>query len=178
MIKDWQKKEDNEILFKSAHFWWITDHNFDDSYVNLKGPLCRKKSCLYELSIVKQDEKKIAHCNKCGEDYLLVDEFEGIYEYARRDFIAKRRTEIKKAINLDKLPTINEELKEEDKYFRVSVERDSENLKDIHIWVGRRKNGGKKAHIILSEDGEIRMDKKDLKPSEEIKSVTSIIYKD
>lgn len=177
MIKDFNKRDDGDVLFKSGGFWWVTNENFDDSYVELKGLICRKKSCLYELSTIKKDNQLFAHCNKCGEDYLIHDSYEGLIEYAKRDFIAKRRSEIKKAMNLDKLPSINEELKEKDKYFRVSVERDSVNLKDVHIIIGRRENNGKKAHIIISEDGEIRIDKKDLKPEEEIKSITSIIYK-
>lgn len=172
----WAEKDKNEILFRSSGFWWKVDPELADEYISLSGPLCRKKSCVFQLEILKKDEQSYFHCAKCQEEYKMEDDFNFICEFARRDYIANRRKGLK-AINLDKLPSINEELREDDKYFRVSVERDSGKLKDIHIIIGKRKNNGKKAHIILSEDGEIRIDKKDLHPSEEIKSITSIIYK-
>ena len=46
-----------------------------------------------------------------------------------------------------------------------------------HILIGNKNNNGEKAHLILGDTGEIRIDKKDQKPSELIRKVEAILTK-
>lgn len=138
------------------------------------GPLCIKKSCFGNMAGPTDNSYK---CMNCGyENQINCDE--STLSQKVRSKLNGEWTKGLKFSNFDKLPAINETLEEENKFYKVAVEHDvSGNMHDIHILIGNKSNQGKKAHIIISPDGEIRLDKKDLHPSEEIKSITSIIYK-
>lgn len=49
--------------------------------------------------------------------------------------------------------------------------------KEQHLLVGDKKSKGEKVHLIFGETGEIRIDKKDIPPSEIFRKVESILTK-
>lgn len=163
--------------FQFEGFNWryrkILNHHYQVDF-QIWGPLCIKKSCFGEMQNPSQN---LYRCGLCGyENKIMID---GLT--LSQKVQAKLKGEWTKGLkfsNFDKLPAINESCEEENRFYKVAVEHDIVgNLHDIHILIGKKENGGKKAHIIISPEGEIRLDKKDLHPSDEIKSITSIIYK-
>ena len=49
--------------------------------------------------------------------------------------------------------------------------------REQHLLVGEKKRNGEKVHLIVGETGEIRIDKKDIPPSEIFRKVDSILSK-
>lgn len=138
------------------------------------GPLCSIKSCIGRINNPKQGEYICVNCNNKTETPLSHSELtQKVHSKIEGEWARGL-----KFSNLDKLPAINEKLEEKNKFYKVAVEHDpSGKLRDVHILIGKKSGKGKKVHIIISQNGEIRLDKKDLHPSKLIKSITSIIYK-
>jgi len=138
------------------------------------GPLCVRKKCVGIMVSITPNKYQ---CVNCGyENQIDIDG--SALNLKIRSKLLGEWTKGLKFSNYDKLPAINEKLEEENKFYRVAVEHDSSgNFRDVHILIGKKDGDAKKAHIIISPDGEIRFDKKDDDPSNEIKSITSIIYK-
>ena len=138
------------------------------------GPLCVRKKCLSNMTDQNNGQYQCINCaykNQTNTDSSILNQ--KIHSKMMGEW-----TKGLKFSNYDKLQAINEKLEEKNKFYKIAVEHDNEgNLNDVHILIGRKNNKGNKAHIIISVDGEIRFDKKDLHPSDEIKAITSIIFK-
>lgn len=140
----------------------------------LWGPLCIRKKCCSQM---ENPEVGLYNCEICGYKNKIDYDGSTLARKARK-LIEGQWAQGLKFTKLDKLPSVNESLQESNKFYRVAVEHDATGeLRDIHILIKRKDNNSKKAHIILSPDGEIRFHKEDLPSEEVIKSITSIIFK-
>ena len=138
------------------------------------GPLCVRKKCLGNMANPTSGQYK---CVNCGYENQTDSDSLNLLQKIHSKLMGEWTKGLKFS-NYDKLPAINEKLEEENKFYKVAVEHDKVgNLKDVHVLIGKKDGSAKKAHIIISPDGEIRFDKKDADPSSEVKSITSVIFK-
>jgi hypothetical protein len=168
-----------EEMIRYKNFWWEfaefhDARNNETSHSLVRGPICIKKGCLGDM---EEYERQKFRCMLCGEKQEIDIDGSRLNQLASAAYRAKKRKCLK-FTNLDDLPSINERLEEKNKFYEVTIEHDDKGSpRDIHILIGRKDNQGKHAHIIISPDAEVRLDKKDLNPKEEIKSMGFIIYK-
>jgi len=169
-----KSKNDSRRLFQFEGLFWRYFEHYDPEIPIIDGPICIVKKCLGPVKKIFARQYK---CRLCDKSYSHGREMSDLKKLAREKFKAESRKGLK-VVNFDALPSVNEKKVVENKFYSISIEHEeSGKMKDIHVIVGDKKKEGKKAHIILSPEGEVRFDKKDLHPSEEIRSVGIINFK-
>lgn len=150
--------------------------------INILGPYCIKKNCRSELKAVKNllaEKSTTLMCPICQETYNIPFITTG---FAKNNVLnehlsVSRRGNKIDILNLDKIQRYKQKIEiEKDKWLSINVETKGNNLENIHIMIGDKKNGINKAHIIISgKTGEIRVDPNDNDPGDFINSIESNI---
>ncbi|GEM_PF-4912854 len=161
-------------IFSAQGFLWEIESDVEWGSADIWGPLCPVKKC--KMVQLEQYETMKYRCPACGFEAQTTDDSARLMHLAQQMYAGSLRAD-KPIIKLDDMQSVNEKVQLENQFYSIAVEHDQTGkLKDVHVLIGRKDSGGKKAHIIFSPDGEVRFDRKDLHPSEEVKHITYVTF--